>query len=165
MSGKIFKDMGFMTSIRTTLEITGMLISVCLFIFFAPYVLGQKEPAIEASIKQNMVFLNEIVLKYHEHHQAYPVDLNQLAQDARAKRYSKTLFNPILKHAGDLNNDQIVIKYPDFIFQKLDQNDRHPEYTGKTGYFTDGAHYVIYGHLANGERLKENGQIFSIGNF
>lgn len=150
---------------RPPLELMLMLCSLSLFIFFSPWALQQNPEAHHKAIKQNMRFLQEIVLKYHEENGHYPSDLNALVKEARAKRYNKTLFNPLLKNAGDLNNTQIVSIYPENILQALGPEFESPLYIGKTGYFTDGEKYLIYGHLQAGKLVQENGQVLMLGNF
>lgn len=150
---------------RPPLELMLMLCSLGVLIFFTPWVFQQNPRAHHEAVKQNMRFLQEIVLKYHEENGTYPVDLNDLVKEARAKRYNKTLFNPLLKHAGDLNNNQIVSLYPENLLSSLGPEFESSLYIGKTGYFSNGAKYLIYGHLQSGKLLQENGQALMMGNF
>lgn len=152
-----------MTDLRTRLEFALLIIAVSVFIFFTPYLLGQKQPAIEASIKQNMTFLNGMVKKYHERFGKYPKDINTLVKDARDNGYNKTLFNPLLKNGGDADNRQIVVKYSLSEYTKLPENFSSLSFSGKTGYYTDGKKYIIYGHLKDGVLLKEKGQTLKFG--
>lgn len=163
-----------MTDLKTRLQFAFLLLAVSLFIFFTPFFLGQKSVAIKASVKQDMSFLNEMVEKYHERYGQYPQDMNTLVQDAREPKrflpkskdgsYNKTLFNPILKNGGDANNRQIVTVYSKSEYQKLSPSFSDPRFAGKTGYYTNGKKYIIYGHLKDGSLLQENGQILNFGN-
>ena len=143
-----------MTQLRTRIELVVLIISVSAFIFFTPFVLGQKQPAIEASIKQNMTFLDGMVKKYHERFGKYPDNIDTLVNDARKNSYNKTLFNPILKNGGDANNRQIIVKYSDVDYKKIFNTSANLMFSGKTGYYTDGKKYVIYGHLKDGSLLQ-----------
>lgn len=154
-----------MKRVPPPLELVLMLCSLGLFIFFSPWLLNKNPQAHQEAVKQNMRFFQEIVLKYHQEQGVYPDDLNALLKEARAKRYNKTFFNPLLKYAGDLNHSQIITIYPAALLDTLGPDFKSPLYVGKTGYFTNGDKYLIYGHLQEGRLLQENGQIMMLGNF
>lgn len=154
-----------MTDWSTRLNLMGLLVGISLFIFFTPWVLGQKQPAIEDSVKQNMDFFKGIVEKYYEKNKKYPENLSELRNDARQNRYNKTLFNPILKNGGDLDNTQIVAKYSEMDLSQLDSNFKDPQFQGKVGYYSNGQRYLIYGHVQEGQLLTQKGQVLVYGNF
>ena len=153
-----------MTSTRTRLEIAFLILGISLFIFFAPYVLGSKEPAIEASVKQNMDFLNEMAKKYTIKNKRPPATMDELINEARKDNYNKTLFNPIFKNSGDAIDRQIVEVYPENLYRSLGPEFQGRQYAGKTGYYADRTHYAIYGHLSNGELMKQDGKILVLSN-
>ncbi len=156
-----------MTDRSTKISLGLLLVAVSLFIFFTPWALGQKQPAIEASVKQNMEFLNEMVEKYIKRKGQPPGDMNQLVQDARNKEehYNKTFFNPLLKSSGDAFDQQVIAAYSPTIAMSIESQFSGAQYAGKTGYYTEGSHYVIYGHIQNGALLTENGQPLIFGNY
>lgn len=155
-----------MTPLRTRLEITGLLLGICLFIFFTPFLMGRTQPNVEAAVQQNMAFLDGMVNKYMEKHQGRPpLTLTELYQNARSEKYNKTVFNPLLKNGGDINNEAIAVKYPTDVFARINKDYSNPEYTGKTGYYTDGTSYAIYGHIQKGALLKKDGKVLIYGNF
>lgn len=155
-----------MTPLKTRLEFAGLILGVCLFIFFVPFVLGRTQPNIEAAVQQNMAFVDEMVNKYMEKHAGVPPQsMPELFQNARNENYNKTVFNPILKNGGDINNEAIVVQYPKEVFPRINKDYTNPEYSGKTGYYTDGKVYAIYGHIQKGALLKQNGKVLIYGNF
>lgn len=154
-----------MTDRSTKISLALLLVAVSLFIFFTPFVLGRKQPAIEASVKQNMEFLDEIAKKYKERKGNYATDAETLLKDARDNRYNKTLFNPLNLVSGDLNNPKIIEFYSPTIAMGLNAQFTDRSYAGKTGYISDGTRYRIYGHLQDGQLMTENGQILSFGNY
>ena len=156
-----------MTDRSTKISLGLLLVAVSLFIFFMPWLLGHKQPAIDASVKQNMEFLNEMVEKYVKRKGKPPGDMNQLVLDARNKEehYNKTFFNPLFKSSGDAFDQQVITVYSPSVAMSIDANFSGAQYAGKTGYFTEGSKYVIYGHTQNGALLTENGQILSFGNY
>ncbi|PKL76154.1 MAG: hypothetical protein CVV27_11720 [Candidatus Melainabacteria bacterium HGW-Melainabacteria-1] len=153
-----------MTDTRTKLELLLLLLAVSIFIFFTPFLLGSKQPALEASVKQNMDFLQEMVKKYIEQQKHPPASLAELVRHAREKRYNKTLFNPVLKNTGDAIDRQVVEVYSEALYQSLGAQFTAKHFAGKTGYYTDGVRYAIYGHLANGELLQRDGRVLSLSN-
>lgn len=154
-----------MTDSKTRLELALLLLAVSIFIFFTPFVLGSKQPAIKASVKQNMDFLFEMVNKYKENHQQPPMTMEQLVNEARDKRYNKTLFNPILKNSGDAIDRQLVAVYDKDVYNSLGPDFHGRQYAGKTGYFSDGIKFAIYGHLSDGGlMLDDKGQILVLSN-
>lgn len=146
-----------MTDKRTRLEFALLLGALALFIFFVPFLTGQKQPAIQASVQQNMEFVREMAQKYQERHKRPPETLEVLLADARTHHYNKTLFNPILKEAGDITNRQIVLMYSSSLYQSLGKNFKGLQYAGKTAYYQDGTRFAIYGHLGQGELLSDQG--------
>src|SRR5690606_404331 len=106
---------------------------------------GRRQPAVEASVKQNMEFLDEIAKKYKERTGAYATDAEALLKDARDNRYNKTLFNPLRLISGDLNNPKIIEFYSPTIALSINPQFSDRSYAGKTGYYSDGTHYMIYG--------------------
>lgn len=155
-----------MTPLRTRLEFTGIILGICLFIFFMPFVMGRTQPNIEAAVQQNMAFLDEMVNKYMEKHQGRPPqNLTELYNNARSEKYNKTVFNPLLKNGGDISNESIMVQYPADVFPRINKDYTNPEYTGKTGYYTDGNSYAIYGHIQGGALLKQDGKVIVYGNF
>ncbi len=155
-----------MTDTKTRLSLAGVLVAVCAFIFFTPLLLGQTQPNIEAAVKQNMDFLDEMVQKYMgKHNGTPPATMNVLLQNARQEKYNKTLFNPLLKNAGDINNERIIVQYSTDVFSQIKKGYQNPEFTGKTGYYTDGKTYAIYGHIQEGRLLSREGKALVYGNF
>lgn len=154
-----------MTDFSTRLNFAALLIGISLFIFFAPWISGQKQPAIEAAVKQNMDFFKGIVDKYYDNNQKYPQDLDALTREARSKHYNKTLFNPLKKNSGDLNNAQIVAQYTSLELAQLDADFQDPALGGKVGYYTDGQEYIIYGHIQEGRFLTQDGKVLAYGNY
>ena len=155
-----------MTPLKTRLEFAGLILGVCLFIFFVPFVMGRTQPNIEAAVQQNMAFVDERVNKYMEKHAGTPPQsMSELLQNARSENYNKTVFNPILKNGGDVNNEGIVVQYPSYVFPAINKDYTNPEYSGKTGYYTDGKAYAIYGHIQKGALLKQEGKVLVYGNF
>lgn len=153
-----------MTNKQTTLELILLIVSISIFIFLSPLLTGSKHPAIEASVKQNMDFLNEMVKKYIEKHKRPPENMDVLVTDARNNRYNKTFFNPILKNTDDAINRQIVENYSSAIYQSLNENFQGLQYAGKIGYFQSGLQYAIYGHTEEGKLLKQGNQILVLSN-
>src|SRR5688572_2795784 len=100
-----------MTDFKTRLELALVLLGISVFIFFTPFVLGSKQPAIKASVRQNMDFLYEMAKKYQEKHKRPAATMDELVRDARDNRYNKTLFNPILKNSGDAFDRQLIEVY------------------------------------------------------
>ncbi|MGV3525665.1 MAG: hypothetical protein ACO1RX_15695 [Candidatus Sericytochromatia bacterium] len=147
-----------MTDKRIRLEFAVLLSALALFIFFIPFLTGQKQPAIQASVQQNMEFVREMAQKYQERHKRPPETLEILLDDARTHRYNKTLFNPILKAAGDINNRQIAVIYSESLYKSLGKNFKGMQHAGKTAYYQDGVRFAIYGHLAQGELLSVQGK-------
>lgn len=156
-----------MTDRSTKVSLGLLLVAVSLFIFFTPWVLGQKQPAIEASVKQNMEFLNEMVEKYIKRKGSPPGDMIKLVEDARNKQehYNKTFFNPLFKSSGDAFDQQVITVYSPTIAMSIGADFSGAQYAGKTGYFTEGNRYVIYGHIQNGALLTENGKPLIFGNY
>ena len=155
-----------MTDTKTRLSLAGVIVAVCLFIFFTPFLLGRTQPNIEAAVQQNMSFLDEMVRKYMAKHNNRPPDsMNALLQDARTQNYNKTLFNPLMMNGGDVNNEFIVVKYKPAVFASINKDFKDTEYAGKTGYFSDGKSYAIYGHIQEGRLLKQDGKVLLYGNF
>lgn len=155
-----------MTDIRTRLELALLIVAVSLFIFFVPFIMGGKQPAIAAAVKQNMDFLQEMSKKYTEKYKRPAPNMEELVRAAREQNYNKTLFNPINKKSGDAFDRKIIEVYSATIAGTIGPDFKGLQYAGKTGYYTDGTHYVIYGHLSNGELLVGNdGKILSLGNY
>lgn len=153
------------TDRRTRLELAGLLVGISILIFFTPFVLGSRQPAIEASVRQNMDFLLEMGNKYAERNKKPAPNLEALVKDARDNRYNKTFFNPILKNSGDAIDGQVVIQYNDTVYHSLGPDYHSAQNAGKTAYYTDGVKFAIYGHLQEGRLMKSNGQVLSLGNF
>ena len=154
-----------MTDLKTRLELAAVLLAVSLFIFFTPFVLGSKDPAIKASVRQNMDFLYEMAKKYQERHKHAPKSMDELVKDARDNRYNKTLFNPILKNSGDAIDRQLVEVYDEMAYQSLGPDFRGRQYAGKAGFYTNGIRFAIYGHLADGDLMRsENGSVLALSN-
>lgn len=154
-----------MTDTKIRLELAFLLLAVGLFIFFAPFVVGSKQPAIQASVKQNMDFLLEMAKKYTQNHKHPAANMDELVTEARDKRYNKTLFNPILRNSGDAIDKQLVEVYTPEIYRSLGPDFRGLQYAGKTGYYSDGVKFAIYGHLADGELLRDaQGRILALTN-
>lgn len=141
-----------------------LVIGISLVIFFFPMALGQKSPAIEASVKQNMIFFKETVDKYISRHHHPPKSINELYEDARKNNYNKTFFNPLSKHTGDMNNLQIIVQYNSMTRPQLTESFSSPLYAGKVGYWPHGMHYTLYGHGKAGKLILENQKILQIGN-
>lgn len=139
---------------------------VSVMLFFLPYVLGQKEPAIVDGVEQNMAFLDEMVKKYIEKYKAPPPDLITLVKDAKGPGpYNKTFFNPVRLHGGNIDSERLSLMYSKEQVMRLT-----PDYTseldaGKTGYFYDGLNYAIYGHGRQGVPIQKNGQILVFSNY
>lgn len=153
-----------MTNKQTTFELILLIVGISVFIFLSPLLTGSKQPSIEASVKQNMDFLNEMVKKYIEKHKKPPLNLDVLVTDARNNRYNKTFFNPILKNTGDGIDRQIIENYSPAIYQSLNENFQGIQYSGKVGYFQNGVQYAIYGHITEGKLLKQNNKILVLSN-
>lgn len=156
-----------MTDSKTKLELGLLLLAVSLFIFFTPFALGSKQPAIQASVKQNMDFLLEMAKKYQDKHKRPPKTMDELVTEARDRNnnYNKTLFNPIMKNSGDAIDRQLVEVYDQDIYNSLGADFRGRQYAGKVGYYSDGVKFAIYGHLNDGELMRdEKGQILALTN-
>ncbi len=143
-----------MTDTKTRIELALLIIAVSLFIFFTPFIMGAKQPSLEASVKQNMDFLQEMSKKYVEKYKRPAPNMDELVRAAREQNYNKTLFNPIAKKSGDAFDRLIIEVYPKETASALNADFQGRQYAGKTGYYTDGTRYFIYGHLANGELLR-----------
>lgn len=153
-----------MTDLKTRLELSLLVIGISLAIFFLPLLLGFKQPAIEASVKQNMDFMHEMVKKYLEKHKKPPETMEALVQDARTNKYNKTLFNPILKNSGDVIDRQIIEVYSPSVYQSLGPDFQGRQYAGKVGYYHNVNSYAIYGHLSNGKLMTLDGKLLVYSN-
>jgi hypothetical protein len=142
-----------------------LITGVSLLVFFMPLIMGQKQPAIQASVKQNMVFFKETVDKYISSHHHPPQTIKILHEDAKKNNYNKTFFNPISKHTGDMDNLQIITQYTDNKLSEINQNFQSRLYAGKVGYWSDGVHYTIYGHASEGRLIQEKQSLLQMGNY
>lgn len=138
---------------------------VSVMLFFLPYVLGQKEPAIVDGVEQNMAFLDEMVNKYIEKYKAPPTDLNTLVKDAKDNRYNKTFFNPIRLHGGNIDSERLSLTYSKEQVMRLGPGYTSELDAGKTGYYYEGLKYAIYGHGRQGVPIQKNGQILVFSNY
>lgn len=151
-------------TVPTAWVLTPILFVLSVFIFFIPFITGQKTPAIRAAIKQNMIFMKETVDKFISFHQRPPQTIQELYEDAKNKNYNKTFFNPILKVSGDMNNLQIIVQYDSKTIKNLNKSFKSDLYIGKVGYFTDGKKYVLYGHEKDGALLQEQQELVILSN-
>ena len=147
------------------LLITFFAVVVSVMTFFLPMAFQQKEPAIADSVEQNMVFLNRMVERYIKDNKRPPDSLKKLINTAKKERYNKTFFNPVRLNGGNIDSQRMAIEYSALEVSRLGPSSLSELNAGKTGYYTDGSHYTIYGHLRHGELITRKGQILSFGNF